>query len=341
MNRLFILPALAVTALTVLLLIPSIVSATVDMDECILGLIESARDSATIGELRNSCRSGEPLAASQITSEEASVPVYERSVIEERFEAERAVERRPFVITPHNPNFVMATYNDNPNQAPFEAISGINKPLDDSEMKFQISIKAPIWRNILGSNLDAYFAYTAASWWQLGNDDVSSPFRETNYEPEFFLRSFSDYEFLGMNMAGWSLGFNHQSNGRAEPLSRSWNRLMGRVGLELNDELTLLIRAWYRFPEDAENDNNPHMHRYYGYGDIRAIWTPNRNTFTALLRPGTDKTSVEVTWSYPISRIFRVYAQYYNGYGESMIDYDYDNQRFGIGIAMNDYLMRQ
>ncbi len=339
MNRFLSLPA--VTALIALLLMPSMASAATDMDECILRVIETARDSATIAEIKNSCRSEEPLAASQITSEEASVPVYEGSVIEERFEAERAVEQRSFVITPHNPNFVMATYNGSPNQAPFEEVSGINNPVDDSEMKFQISIKAPLWRSILGSNLDAYFAYTAAAWWQVGNDDVSSPFRETNYEPEFFLRSLSDYEFLGMNMAGWSLGFNHQSNGRAEPLSRSWNRLMGRVGLELNDELTLLIRAWYRFQEGAAVDNNPHMHRYYGYGDVRAIWTPNRNTLTALLRPGTDKTSFEVTWSYPINRIFRVYAQYYNGYGESMVDYDYKNERFGIGIAMNDYLMRQ
>jgi len=341
MNHFFSSATLTVTLLATLLLVPSLASATADMGACILKVIETARDSTTIGEIKKSCRSGQPLAASQTMTDEASVPVYERSVIEERFEAEQAVEQRPFVITPHKPNFLMVTYNDTPNQAPFEEVTGLNEPLDDSEMKFQISIKAPVWRSILGSNLDAYFAYTAASWWQLGNDDVSSPFRETNYEPEFFIRSFTNYEPLGMNIAGWSLGFNHQSNGRADPLSRSWNRLMGRVGLQLNDDLTFLVRAWHRFEEDAEDDNNPHMHRYYGYGDIRGIWTPNKNTFTALLRPGTDKTSFEVTWSYPISRIFRVYAQYYNGYGESMLDYDFDNERFGIGLAMNDFLMRQ
>ena len=35
--------------------------------------------------------------------------------------------------------------------------------------------------------------------------------------------------------------------------------------------------------------------------------------------------------------MFRVYAQHYHGYGESMIDYDYKNERMGIGIAMNDF----
>ncbi len=99
-------------------------------------------------------------------------------------------------------------------------------------------------------------------------------------------------------------------------------------------------RAWYRIPEDDIDDDNSHEYRYYGYGDLRAIRTPKRNTFTAMLRPGTQESSYEVTWSYPISSVFRVYAQYYKGFGESMLDYDYDMERFGIGIAMNDFLGR-
>ncbi len=143
-----------------------------------------------------------------------------------------------------------------------------------------------------------------------------------------------------MNVVGWDLSFNHESNGRADPLSRSWNRIIAKVGLQVTDDLNLIARAWYRIPEDEADDDNPREYRSYGYGDVRAIWTPNRNTFTALLRPGTDKTSYELTWSYPISSVFRIYAQYYNGFGESMLDYDYDNQRIGIGIAMNDFLGR-
>ena len=341
MNRFFSSATPVVAGLLALVFIPSIASATAEMDACILKVIETARDSTTIGEIKESCRRGEPLAPAQTLADAGSAPVYERSVIEERFQAEQAIEKRPFVITPHNPNYLLATTNSDPNQAPFEDLTGLNEPIDDNEMKFQVSIKAPVWRSMFGSNLDAYFAYTAASWWQLGNDDVSNPFRETNYEPELFIRSFTNYEPLGMNIAGWSVGINHQSNGRAEPLSRSWNRLMGRVGLGFTDNLSLLVRAWARLEEDDADDNNPHMHRYFGYGDLRAIWTPNKNTFTAMLRPGTQETSYEVTWSYPISRIFRVYAQYYSGFGESLLDYDFDNERFGIGIAMNDYLMRQ
>ncbi len=56
------------------------------------------------------------------------------------------------------------------------------------------------------------------------------------------------------------------------------------------------------------------------------------------MRPGTQETSYELTWSYPISAVFRIYAQYYNGFGESMLDYDYDIERIGIGFTMNDFL---
>ena len=124
-------------------------------------------------------------------------------------------------------------------------------------------------------------------------------------------------------------------------MSRSWNRIIGRAGIELNDNLALLTRLWYRIPEDDDDDDNPFEYKYLGYGDIRAIWTPNRHTVTAMVRPGTVHTSFELTWSHPINNVFRIYAQYYNGYGESLVDYDYDNERFGIGIAMNDFLQRQ
>ena len=56
------------------------------------------------------------------------------------------------------------------------------------------------------------------------------------------------------------------------------------------------------------------------------------------MRPGTDETSYELTWSYPINKVFRIYVQHYNGFGESMLDYGYDIERIRIGFAMNDFL---
>lgn len=315
---------------------PSTFAQAVDM-QCINDVLTDADDSTTVGELRALCR--------QRPSEDAApaakpVPVYEQSALAERLAYEEAAEDRPFVMTTYQPSYVMWSSMDDPNKAPFQPLDPTAQ-LEDSEIVFQLSIKAPIWRNMFGSDIDGYFGYTTKSYWQLFNDDFSAPFRETNYQPEVFIRKVNKPKGRSLGILGWDLGLNHQSNGRTDVLSRSWNRVMGRAALQFSNDLTLLARAWWRIPEDDADDDNPNTYQYYGYGDVRAIWTPNRNTFTALLRPGTEELSYEVTWSYPISRVFRIYAQYYNGYGENLLDYNYKNERIGIGIALNDFLGRQ
>jgi len=294
--------ALATTAICVFL--PSNVAAMSSVDNCYAEAIQSADDNVTVREIKERCASenadgiGDPKMDSR--------PAYEESALDERIAASERVEARPYVLTPHKPNYLLVSYMREPNQAPFVSGAGISDPLKNTELKLQFSVKAPIWRNMFGSETDMYFAFS----------------------------------ILGMTIAGWQLGLNHESNGKSEPLSRSWNRVMGRANIELHNDLAMQFRAWYRIPESSKVDNNPDIHRYLGYGDVRAVWTPNKNTITAMVRPSPEKTNFEITWSYPISQVFRVYAQYYNGYGESLIDYNYDMERIGIGFALNDYLMR-
>jgi phospholipase A1 len=78
-----------------------------------------------------------------------------------------------------------------------------------------------------------------------------------------------------------------------------------------------------------------------GYGDIGVGWVPNRHTITAMYRPATEGDAVQLTWSYPITRYLRVYAQYWNGYGESLIDYNVRTKRWGIGVSLSDILARE
>jgi phospholipase A1 len=56
---------------------------------------------------------------------------------------------------------------------------------------------------------------------------------------------------LGLNGRLLGLTYNHQSNGRSGPLSRSWDRIMLNIGLE-KDNFALMLRPWYRLDEDAE-----------------------------------------------------------------------------------------
>jgi phospholipase A1 len=307
-----------------------------DAADCYLRAIEQLAPSTTIAELRTHCGQTRVEPDNQATSPAESDEPRPAS-FHDQIAAEQQSLDRSYSLTPHNPNYLLAySLRNDPN------VDGLNPEegrLDKQEAVLQISVKFPLWRAILGSNNDLLFSYTSKSWFQAYNSALSKPFRETNYEPEIFLRHYGGPKLpLGIRLAGWDIGWNHQSNGRSEPLSRSWDRLMGRFALDLTPSLSMQLRAWYRLPESADEDDNPDIHQYMGYGDFRAIWTPNRNTFTAMFRPGTEESGFEFTWSYPINDHFRIFTQYYSGYGESLIDYNQKVERIGIGFAINDFL---
>ena len=304
------------------------------MDSCLLAGIETATPDTTIAELQANCESAVAKSVGTPTKGDSVGPM---TPTQTQMLADEITYDRSFAISPFKPNYFIASYNSDPNEAPFEAASGDDVSLDEGEAKFQISIKAPLWRNMFGTNNDLIAAYTQKSWLQKNNDDISSAFRETNYQPEIFLRHYGGPEIFGGKTAAMDLGLSHESNGHTGDLSRSWNRVIGRMYLDY-DHIAVALRAWYRIPEDDDDDENPNMYRYFGYGDVTVAYASNKNTFSAMLRPGTEENGVELTWSYPLNDSFRIYTQYWNGYGESLIDYDARVKRIGIGIALNDWL---
>jgi outer membrane phospholipase A len=66
-------------------------------------------------------------------------------------------------------------------------------------------------------------------------------------------------------------GYNHQSNGRTDILSRSWDRIFAEFGFERGN-LGLIAKTWYRIKESADEDDNPDITDYYGYGSLTAIY---------------------------------------------------------------------
>ena len=241
-------------------------------------------------------------------------------------------------VTFHRSNYALAfSYNSSPNPAPLQEVNP-DKTLTKPEVTFQISFKVRLWRDILGKDLNLWFGYTQRSFWQLYNFNDSSPFRETNYEPELLLTLSTRFSILGLKGRFFQLGANHQSNGQSEPLSRSWNRIVANMGLERGD-LSILLKGWYRVP-DTEDDN-PGLIHYMGNGELWAYYFIKKHRLGLMVRDNLNfrenRGAIQLEWSFPLFAMIGGYVQYFRGYGESLLDYNHRVNRIGVGFIVSDW----
>ncbi len=174
--------------------------------------------------------------------------------------------------------------------------------------------------------------HTQKSWWQLSNSEESSPFRETNYEPQSS-GSATDYRFAGWTLRDVEMGYNHDSNGRSDPTSRSWNRLYTRLMAE-NGNWLVEVKPWYVV---GNTDDNPDITKYMGYYQLKIGYHLGDAVLECEGHTGnTGYGGAELGLSYPITKHVRLYTQVYSGYGESLIDYNFNQTRVGVGVMLND-----
>jgi phospholipase A1/A2 len=266
------------------------------------------------------------------------------SVMSRQWELDPASRKDPFVIRLHRPNYILPwSYNRSPNSDTI-LDTDRNAESQNIEAKFQISFKVKLWEDILGKDMDLWFAYTQLSFWQVYNKTFSSPFRESNYEPELLLNFRTDYNLLGLRGRIINIGINHQSNGRGQLLSRSWNRIVANIGFERNN-FNLLLKAWYRLPESSHEDDNRKILKYMGYGELWGTYYWRDHRFGIMvrnnLRMNDNKGAIQLDWSFPFPFIKKDrvsgYIQYFNGYGESLLDYDKSINRIGVGLMLMDW----
>lgn len=242
----------------------------------------------------------------------------------------------PFMLYPYKNNYLLYTYTTDINKEAIRSYDWADEARKD-EVNFQISLGFPLWRGILGDNSLLGASYTQRSWWQLSNKSESSPFRETNYEPQVFLGWATDYTWAGWTLRDIEVGFNHQSNGRSETTSRSWNRAYARL-MAQNGNWQAELKPWVRFSDS--DDDNPDITKYMGYYRARVGYAWGESVFSAEGRYNWNSGygGGEVSWSYPLTEHVRFYTKVFSGYGESLIDYDHRQTRFGVGVTLNDLL---
>jgi phospholipase A1 len=231
-----------------------------------------------------------------------------------------------------------------------------------TEVKFQFSLKFDLWPNHTRHSL--YFGYTQKSLWNLY--DQSSPFLDSNYNPEFFYGYFKRYGDILWSPGRVSLfidsaraGAEHESNGRDGPATRAWNRVYGYVdgGAYFGTDYyaTLGLKGWLPpFGMDQENADivqyrgygeatlvlgyDPTFPRWWGGGHLGATYfhgantIPGRQGIEAFLqwRPGyDDRVSF---WRFTPY----IYAQLFHGYAEYLLAYNQAETAFRVGLSIED-----
>ena len=277
---------------------------------------------------------------------EAAQPSYATSKMIDDWDLAPDTTHTQFELRTYKPTYLLlGTYTDSINRQPTSdnSANSLSAPLDlkATEAQFQLSFKTKVFNNIFGNNGSLWVGYTQSSRWQIYNSGLSRPFRETNYEPEAMLIFRTPLELGGWNLRMSGIGLAHQSNGRANPLSRSWNRVIAQFGIEHKD-LSIQVRPWWRIPESDQNDNNPGIENYIGRGEVTVAQRLGEHIVSLQgrhsLRGGDQsRGSIKLDWAIPIAGRLKGHLSAFSGYGESLIDYNHRQTMIGVGISLVDW----
>ena len=246
-----------------------------------------------------------------------------------------------FELKPHRVNYVMPlSYVD----ARFKKEDPNTDQYKSMESELQVSLKLNVGSDLLGLNEKYFLAYTHRALFQVYAH--SSPFRETNYNPEGFV--VFPVSGNGANLKSVTLALAHMSNGRPEnssykyisedpnSLSRSVNYAYVDFAFQ-HDSLITNLKFWTALPEKREDNNNPDMMDYYGNASLKFTYFSGKHMYTLMGRTSFTygNGALEATYSYPIYKGVFAYAKLFSGYGDRLIDYDNYINRFSLGFAFS------
>lgn len=229
---------------------------------------------------------------------------------------------------------------------PVYFLYGFEAPAAKFQLSFKYSLvaddgwlarKVPLLRGLT-------FAYTQRTLWDTGAD--SSPFYDTSYMPElgfFFLASEPEQKGL-FTWLGWQAAIQHESNGMSGPGSRSLNTVFVRPAFAIGDldgwHVIVVPKLFTYFDVSKKNED---IADYRGYGELRLVLAHNGGLALSVagrIGQDFDRGATQVDLTIPTGLLSStiasfIHIQYWNGYGESLLDYDKHTEavRFGLSLV--------
>jgi outer membrane phospholipase A len=215
----------------------------------------------------------------------------------------------------------------------------------ETTARYQISLKFRVFNPNTTTPLleKIYLGYSQASLWDL--DSNSKPFRDSSYRPSIFFldENVSQWPFSGSRL-GFQGGLEHESNGKDGDSSRSINIAFVRPALTIplggDYMITFAPKVYYYL----DKEDNPDIVDFRGYADFLVRFGQEDGwLFDTTYRRGTGsgKRSVQVDATYPLRKPTfgnlggYIHLQYFNGYGESLLDYNLKlRSQFRIGLMV-------
>lgn len=204
---------------------------------------------------------------------------------------------------------------------------------ESADATFQVSIRQRLTKSVLPFKTFLYLTYTQKSFWDIYSE--SSPFRDTNYNPGLGLGKYiiHDKKLVGAAFAQ----IKHESNGRDGDDSRSWNYLSLSMKYYFNARFNLSGEFWIPYV-DGENNHDLLDYRGLGYISINYVSYKHKWWLSADINPrkGFGNINTVLTASFRISEKANqyIFARMYNGYGESLIDYNKYTMNIRVGICI-------
>ena len=204
----------------------------------------------------------------------------------------------------------------------------------NSDVKFQISFQQRLTKSNLPWNTYIYLFYTQKAIWNVL--ERSLPFHDLNFNPGVGL---SKHIIVKGHLVGKAtMMIEHESNGRDGTASRSWNKISWAGEAYISPYLMAHAKFWIPIVDGQYNK------------DIRNYMGISQAGFQA--KSLDDKWVLDMTlvkrqgWNLNFNTIIQlgyrinhnsnqfIMLQYYNGYGESMLDYNQYHSRIRFGLLI-------
>ena len=204
----------------------------------------------------------------------------------------------------------------------------------NTNVKFQISIAQRLTRANLFWGTYLYLFYTQKVFWNILQD--SMPMTDLNFNPGIGLTKplFVNNRYIGKA----TLMIEHESNGKDSTASRSWERISLCANVIVNKNMMVHGKIWIPILDGMHNKD---LLNYVGLYQTGVQFMSNNGKWVAgvtlMKRAGkmlNYNTIVDIAFRINRKDNQFLFMQYYNGYGEGLLDYKQFHTQLRVGICI-------